>query len=159
MPNFIISTLLNIAPGVSKSGNKVAGIRLFLTKILNLSSNRSFFLGMQSIHQISICRKPWFPMNISFIITLIVPANLSLKWQIFVDSVNFIVHTCDIKNEQIYHYLLLKEKVKLHQLPTSSQVNFEVCLKFFSMLWLQSIHQINICSKPLFPMKVSLIFT
>ena len=26
-------------------------------------------------------------------------ANLSLKWQIFVDSVNFIVHNCDIKNK------------------------------------------------------------
>ena len=29
--------------------------------------------------------------------TLIAQANLSLKWQVFVDSVNLIVHTCDIK--------------------------------------------------------------
>ena len=44
---------------------------------------------------------------------------------------DFIVHTSNIKNKQIYHYLLLKEAVKLYQLPTSFQINFEVCLKEF----------------------------
>ena len=34
------------------------------------------------------------------------------------------VHTCDIKNKQIYHYLLLEDAVKLHQLSPSFQVNF-----------------------------------
>ena len=41
------------------------------------------------------------------------------------------VHTYDIRNKEIYRYVLLKEIVKLHQLPTSFQVNFEVCLKGF----------------------------
>ena len=49
----------------------------------------------------------------------------------FIDSVNFIVHTCDIKNKQIYHYLMLKDTVKLQQLSASFQVNFEVFLKGF----------------------------
>ena len=35
---------------------------------------------------------------------------------------------------QIYHYLLLKETVKLHQLPTSFQENFDVCLKGFEII-------------------------
>ena len=78
-----------------------------------MPNNGSFILGLQSIHQISIFRKPSFPMKISLIFTLIVRANLSLKWQIFDDSVNSIVHTSDIK-KSIYHYLLLKETVKLH---------------------------------------------
>ena len=69
---------------------------------------------LQSIYQINICRKSSFPMEISLVFILIELANLSLNWQIFADWVNFIVHTCDIKNKQIYHYLLLKEKVKLH---------------------------------------------
>ena len=46
----------------------------------------------------------------------------------FVDSVNFIVNTCDIKN-YIYQYLLLKEVLKLHQLPNSFEINSEACLK------------------------------
>ena len=44
----------------------------------------------------------------------------------FIDSVNFIAHTCDIKNKQIYQYLLLKEAIKLHQLSNLFQLNFEV---------------------------------
>ena len=40
-------------------------------------------------------------------------------------------HTCDIKSKQIYRYLLLKETVKLDQLPTSLSVNFEVCQEGF----------------------------
>ena len=59
------------------------------------------------------------PINVSLIFTLIVQeATLSIEKQLFVDSVNFIVHTCNIKNKQIYHYLLLKETVNL-------EVNFE----------------------------------
>ena len=56
---------------------------------------------------------------------------LSLVQQIFVDSVNFIFHSCNIKNKQICHYSLSKETVKLHQLLTSFQVNLEVCIKEF----------------------------
>ena len=44
---------------------------------------------------------------------------LSLVQQIFVDSVNLIFHLRNIKKKQIYHDLLLKETVKLHQLSTS----------------------------------------
>ena len=54
-------------------------------------------------------------MNVSLILTLIVQAILSLV-QVSVDSVNFIVHVCNFKNKQIYHYSLLEETVKLHQL-------------------------------------------
>ena len=70
-------------------------------------------------------------MKVSLIVNLIVRETLTLTLQLFIDSVNFIVHTCDIKNKQIYHYLLLKEIVKLHQLSTSFQINFEVCFKEF----------------------------
>ena len=70
-------------------------------------------------------------MNVSFILTLIVEATLSLVQQVFIDSVNFIVQTCNFKNKQICHYSLMKETVKLHQLSTSLQVNLEVCLKEF----------------------------
>ena len=105
LPNFTISTLLKIGSGFPR------------VEILNLSSNRSFILWMQSIHHINICRKPLFPMNVF---------STDISW-----SVNFLVHTCDIKNKQIYYYLLLKEAVKLYQLSTSFQVSFEVCLKEF----------------------------
>ena len=70
-------------------------------------------------------------MNLSLIFTLIVQTNLSLVQQIFVDSVNFIVHICNIKNKQIYQYSLLKETVKWYQLLTSFQVNLEAFLKPF----------------------------
>ena len=70
-------------------------------------------------------------MNVSLILTLIVEATLSLVQQVFIDSVNFIVQTCNFKNKQISHYSLMKETVKLHQLATSFQVNLEVCLKEF----------------------------
>ena len=70
-------------------------------------------------------------MKFSLIFNAIAQATLTLTEQIFNDSVNFIVHTCDIKNKQIYHYLLLNETVKLHQSSTSFQVNFEVFLKEF----------------------------
>ena len=70
-------------------------------------------------------------MKFSLIFNSIAQATLTLTEQIFNDSVNFIVHTCDIKNKQIYHYLLLNETVKLHQSSTSFQVNFEVFLKEF----------------------------
>ena len=71
------------------------------------------------------------PIKASFIFSLIVKGTLSLIQKIFVDSVNLIVRTCDTKNKQIYHYLLLKKTVKLHQLSTSFQVNFEVSLNKF----------------------------
>ena len=90
-----------------------------------MSSNSSFILWLQFIHHINICRKPSFPMNLSFIFTLIVRTVLSLVQTLFVDSVNFIVHICNIKNKQIYQYSLLKETVKWHQLSTSFQVNLE----------------------------------
>ena len=70
-------------------------------------------------------------MKVFLIFGLIVQVTLSLIQKIFVDLVNLIVHTCDIKNKQIYHDLLLKKTVKLHQLSTSFQVNFEVCLNKF----------------------------
>ena len=70
-------------------------------------------------------------MKTSLIFSLIVQATLSLIQKIFVDSANLIVYTSGIKNKQIYHYLLLQKTVKLHQLPTSFQVNFEVCLNMF----------------------------
>ena len=69
-------------------------------------------------------------MNVSSILTLIVQATLSLE-QVSVDSGNFIVHICNFKNKQIYHYALMEETVKLHQLLTSFQVNLEVSLKEF----------------------------
>ena len=59
-----------------------------------------------------------------------VKASLSLV-QASVDSVNFIVHTCNFKNKQIHHHSLMEETVKLHQLSTSFQLNLEVCLKEF----------------------------
>ena len=65
-------------------------------------------------------------MKIPLIFTLIVVASLSLKWQIFVDSVNFIVHTCNIKNNQIYHYLMLEDS------KVTSVVNF-IPSKFWSL--------------------------
>ena len=43
--------------------------------------------------------------------TLIVAATISITKHIFVDSVNFIVHICDMKIKQIYHYLLLKNSL------------------------------------------------
>ena len=96
-----------------------------------MPSNRSFIFWLQSIYHINTCRKPSFPMNVSFILTLIVEATLSLVQQVFIDSVNFIVQTCNFKNKQICHYSLMKETVKLHQLSTSLQVNLEVRLKEF----------------------------
>ena len=69
-------------------------------------------------------------MNVSLILNLIVEATLSLG-QVSIDSVNFIVHTCNFKNKEIYHYSLMEETVELHQLSTSFQVNLEVCLKEF----------------------------
>ena len=69
-------------------------------------------------------------MKVSLIFTLIVRETLTLSQQIFIDSVNFIVHTCDTKNKKIYYYyLLLKETIKVYQLSTSFQINSEVCLK------------------------------
>ena len=56
---------------------------------------------------------------------------VSLVQQIFVDSLNFIIHTCKIKNKKIYHYSLPNKTVKLHQLSTSFKVNLEVCLNGF----------------------------
>ena len=70
-------------------------------------------------------------MKVSLIFALIVRETRTVKQQTFIDSVNFIAHTFDMKNKQIYHYLLLKEKVKLHQLSTLFQMNFEVCLTEF----------------------------
>ena len=69
-------------------------------------------------------------MNVSLILTLIVQDTLSLV-EVSVDSVNFIAHTCNFQNKQIYHYSLMEGTVKLHQLSTSFQVNLEVCLKEF----------------------------
>ena len=69
-------------------------------------------------------------MNVSLILILIVQATLSLV-EVSVDSVNFIVHTCNFKNKEIHHHSLMEETVKLHQLSTSFQVNLEVCLKEF----------------------------
>ena len=94
-----------------------------------MPSNRSLIFWLQSIYHINFCRKPSF-INVSLILTLTVQATLSLV-QVSVDSVNFKVHTCNFKNKQIYHYSLMEETVKLHQLPTSFQVNLEVCLKEF----------------------------
>ena len=71
-------------------------------------------------------------MNVSLILTLIVEATLSLV-QVSADSVNFIVHTFNLKNKQIYHYSLMEETVKLHQLSISFQANLEVSLKEFWM--------------------------
>ena len=96
-----------------------------------MPSNRSFIFWLQSIYHINTCRKPSFPMNVSFILTLIVEATLSLVQQVFIDSVNFIVQTCNFKNKQICHYSLIKETVKLHQLSTSFQASLEVCFKEF----------------------------
>ena len=103
----------------------------FPYQILNFSSNRSFIFWLQSIHHINTCRKPWFPMNVSLILTLIVEATLSLAQQVFIDSVNLKVPTCNLKNKQIWHYSLMKDTAKLHQLLTSPLVNLEVCLKEF----------------------------
>ena len=45
--------------------------------------------------------------KVFFVFTLIMQATLSLMQRLFADWVNYIVHTCDIKNKQIYHYLQL----------------------------------------------------
>ena len=70
-------------------------------------------------------------MKIFLIFTLIVQATTQLIEQILPDPVNFIVHTSDIKHQEIYHHLQPKEAVKLPQLSTSCQGNFKVCLKKF----------------------------
>ena len=73
-------------------------------------------------------------MNVSLILTLIVQDTLlevEVLVEVSVDSVNFIAHTCNFQNKQIYHYSLMEGTVKLHQLSTSFQVNLEVCLKEF----------------------------
>ena len=106
----------------------IAGICPSLTKCY-ISQVIRLILWLQYIYQINICRKRSFPIKLSLIFTLVVRETLTLTQQIFIDSVNFIVHTCDIKYEQIYHYLPMK--VKLHQLSTSFQANFKVCLKEF----------------------------
>ena len=62
-------------------------------------------------------------MKVSLILSLVLRETLT---QMFIDSVIFIAHTYDIKNKQIYQYLLLKEAVKLHQLSNLFEVNFEV---------------------------------
>ena len=85
---------------------------------------------MLSIHHISVARKPLFLMKVSLIFTLTAQKTLSII-QKLVDVVNFTVHTYEMKNKQIYHYLLLKEMLKLHQLSTLFQVNFKVCIKEF----------------------------
>ena len=70
-------------------------------------------------------------MKVSLIVNLFVRRTLTLTKLLFIDSVNLILHTCDVKNKQIYHYLLLKEIVKLHQFLTSFKINFKVCIKEF----------------------------
>ena len=66
---------------------------------------------------------------------IIVQETLSLIQQIFVDKVDLLVHTCDIKNKKMRQYLLLKETVKLHQLSTLFQINSEIYLKEFRKLF------------------------
>ena len=56
--------------------------------------------------------------------------NLNDKY-LLIQLISYMAHTCDIKSKQIYRYLLLKETVKLDQLPTSLSVNFEVCQEGF----------------------------
>ena len=98
--------------------------------MLNFSTNTSYSLtGVHSANK--QFQERIVAHEVFLIFTLIVRETLTLTSQIFIDSVNFIVHTCDIKNKQIYHYLLLNETVKLHQSSTSFQVNFEVFLKEF----------------------------
>ena len=111
LPYFWTSNMLHISPRISQSGDRVAGICLSLIiGPVILSSNRCFIFWLESIHHINLCRKPPFPMKASLIFGLIVQATQSIIEKIFVDSVNLIVHTCDIKNKQIYNYLLLKKQ-------------------------------------------------
>ena len=79
-------------------------------------------------------------MKASLIFGLIVQVALSLIQKTFVDSVNWIVHNSDIKNKQIYHYLLLKKRLKFYRLLTSFEVNFEICLNKFRKLLKQRIY-------------------
>ena len=127
LQNFIRPTILNM---VSRSEDRVAGISFFLHYIQNLSSNKSIILWLQPIHHINICTKPWFPMKVFLRFNLLVQVTLTLIYQIFLNSVNFIAHTCN-KN----HYLMMKETLvtskKFHQLSTQFKVSFEVCLKVF----------------------------
>ena len=92
--------------------------------MLNFSTNTSYSLtGVHSPNK--QFQERVVSHEVSLIFTLIVRETLTLTSQIFIDSVNFIAHTCDIKNKQIYHYLLLKETVKLHQLSTSASRSFK----------------------------------
>ena len=98
--------------------------------MLNFSTNTSYSLtGVHSANK--QFQERIVAHEVSLIFTLIVRETLTLTSQIFIDSVNFIVHTCEIKNKQIYHYLLLKETVKLHQLSTSFLISSDVCVKEF----------------------------
>ena len=52
-------------------------------------------------------------MKVSLIFILIVQATLSLARQIFVDSVNFILYPCDIKNKQTCHLFTAQRNSKV----------------------------------------------
>ena len=78
-------------------------------------------------------------MKVFFDIQFNRTSNLTLIYQTFDDSVNFIAHTCNEEN----HFLLMKEtsvtSKKLHQLSTPFKVNFEVCLKGSLAHWFKCI--------------------
>ena len=107
--------------------------------MLNFSSNTSYSLTPvhspnKHLQETIISYEGFFDIH------FIVQETLTLTLQIFINSVNFIIHTCDIKNKQIYYYyLLLKETVKIHQLSTSFQINFEVSLKKFQKWWIHEL--------------------
>ena len=76
---------------------KILQHHLCLTKVQGYPRVGTAIVWLQYIHHINLCKKPAFPINLSLIFTLIVHTNLSLVQQTFVDSVNFIVHICNIK--------------------------------------------------------------
>ena len=92
---------------------------------MNLSSNRYFILWLQSIQYINICREPLFLIKKFFVFILMVQATLSLMQRLFVDWVNYTVHTCDIRiNKYIIIYCWLQVR---------SVVNF-MSSKFWTLL-------------------------
>ena len=84
-PNFVTWNLLNLYARVSKSKERVAGIRPSLAKCYNCK-HLVFYSLSAGTHHIVICRKLPFPMKAYLIFTLIVRGPISITKHIFVDS-------------------------------------------------------------------------
>ena len=125
-PNFVTWNLLNLYARVSKSKERVAGIRPSLAKCYNCQAfGLLFFECRHSPHwhlqETTVSHEGLFDIHFNCTRTHI-NNKTHICW--------FIVHICDMKIKQMYHYLELKT-AKLYELSTSFQVSFNVCFKKF----------------------------